>query len=141
MMVTHFVHALNLEEHVQPLNAFYPITFPECFKFMRRAELAEGLITDETTALHLWASNKRQLGNNHNGLAPKGSYLERLVLEHNVNPALSPIKGRGNTTFDGALIGDVDLTEVSSVADITGMARCVHLVHARRPCRRLDMVS
>ncbi|WP_439143433.1 hypothetical protein [Planktotalea sp.] len=144
MMVTHFVHALNLEEHVQPLNAFYPITFPERFKFMRRAELAEGLITEETTALHLWASNKRQLGNNHNGLAPKDSYLERLVLEHNINPALSPIKGRGNTTFDGALIDDVDLTEVSSVADITGMARgfvlalhhkfdCdVHLVNANR---------
>ncbi|PCJ74374.1 MAG: hypothetical protein COA53_10095 [Rhodobacteraceae bacterium] len=123
MMVTHYVHALAMEKYVQPLNAFYPITFRERFKFMRRAELAEDLITSETTALHLWASNKRQLGNIHDGLPPKGSYLERLVQEHGINPALAPIKGRGNTTFDGALIDDLDLTEVTTVADLTGNAR------------------
>ncbi len=144
MMVTHYVHALALQRHVQPLNAFYPITFRERFKFMRRAELAEGLITDETTALHLWASNKRQLGNIHDGLPPKGSYLERLVKEHGINPALAPIKGRGKTTFDGALIDDLDLTEVATVADLTGTARSfvlalhhkfdcdVHLVNVNR---------
>ncbi len=123
IMVTHYVHALAMEKHVEPLDAFYPITFRERFKFMRRAELAEDLITDKTTALHLWASNKRQLGNIHNGLPPKGSYLERLVQEHGINPALAPIKGRGNTTFDGALIDDLDLTEVTTVADLTGNAR------------------
>ena len=123
MMVTHYAHALAMEEHVQPLSAFYPITFRERFKFMRRAELAEDLITNETTALHLWASNKRQLGNIHDGLPPKGSYLERLVQEHGINPALAPIKGRGNTTFDGALIDDLDLTDVATVADLTGTAR------------------
>ena len=135
MMVTHFVHTLGLQRHVQPLNAFYPITFRERFKFMRRAELAEGLITDETTALHLWASNKRQLGNIHDGLPPKGSYLERLVKEHGINPALAPIKGRGKTTFDGALIDDLDLSEVSTVADLTGTARSFVLaLHHKFDC-------
>ena len=90
---------------------------------MRRAELAKGLITKETTALHLWASNKRQLGNNHDSLAPKGSYLERLVKAHGVNPALAPNKGRGKITFDSALIDELDLTEVSTVADLTGTGR------------------
>jgi hypothetical protein len=111
---------------------------------MRRAELAEGLITSQTTALHLWASNKRQLGNLHDGLPPKGSYLEKLVLEHGITPALAPIKGRGNTTFDGALIDELDLTEVTSVADLTGQARSfvlalyhkfdcdIHLVNTNR---------
>lgn len=135
MMVTHYVHALKLEEHVQPLNAFYPITFRERFKFMRGAKVAEGLITEETTALHLWASNKRQLGNIHNGLPPKGSYLERLVQEHGINPALAPIKGRGAATFDGALIDELDLTEVSTVADLTGNARSFILaLHHKFDC-------
>ena len=135
MMVTHYVHDLKLEEHVKPLNAFYPITFRERFKFMRRAELAEGLITDETTALHLWASNKRQLGNMHDGLPPKGSYLEKLVKEHDINPHLAPIKGRGKTTFDGALIDDVDLKEVTSVADLTGQGRTFTLaLHHKFDC-------
>lgn len=135
MMVTHYVHLLEMQEHVMPINAFYPINFRERFKFMRGAEIAEGLITDETTALHLWASNKRQLGNNHDGLPPKGSYLERLVDLHNINPALAPIKGRGNTTFDGALIDDLDLTEVDSIADLTGTARAFVLaVHHKFDC-------
>ncbi|MGX0974684.1 hypothetical protein ACSSVY_000380 [Roseovarius sp. MBR-51] len=135
MMVTHYVHALGLEAHVQPLNAFYPITFPERFKFMRRADLAAGLITKETTALHLWASNKRQLGTLHNGLPPKGSYLEMLVQEHGINPALAPIKGRGNTTFDGALIDELDLETVSSAADLTGHARSFMLaLHHKFDC-------
>jgi hypothetical protein len=135
MMVTHYVHLLEMQEHVMPINAFYPINFRERFKFMRGAAIAEGLITDETTALHLWASNKRQLGNNHDGLPPKGSYLERLVDLHNINPALAPIKGRGNTTFDGALIDDLDLTEVDSIADLTGTARVFVLaVHHKFDC-------
>ncbi len=135
MMITHYVHELGLQEHVQPLNAFYPITFRERFKFMRRVDLAEGLITDETTALHLWASNKRQLGNIHNGLPPKGSYLEKLVHETGITPALAPIKGRGRTTFDGALIDDLDLTDVETVADLTGKARSFVLtLHHKFDC-------
>ena len=135
MMLTHYVHMLGLQEHVQPLNAFYPITFRERFKFMRRAEIAEGLITDQTTALHVWASNKRQLGSLHNGLPPKGCYLDKLVQEHGITPALAPIKGRGRTTFDGALIDEVDLTEVSSVADLVGTARSFVLaLHHRFDC-------
>ena len=123
LMVTHYVHALGLTDKVQPLNAFYPITFRERFLFMRDEHRAAGLITDETTALHLWASNKRQLGNNHNGLPPKGSYLDHLVQMHGMNPALAPIKGRGNTTFDGALVDALDLDEVSTVMDLTGASR------------------
>src|SRR6056297_2858163 len=150
MMVTHYVHELGLEEHVQPLNAFYPITFRERHKFMRRAELAEGLITDQTTALHLWASNKRQLGTHHDGLPPKESFLERLVQSHGIVPARAPIKRRGRTTFDGALIDELDLTEVNSVADLAGTSRgfvlslhhkfdCdIHLVNTNRRAKFKD---
>jgi len=150
MMVTHYVHELGLEEHVQPLNAFYPITFRERHKFMRRAELAEGLVTDQTTALHLWASNKRQLGANHNGLPPKDSFLERLVQSHDIAPARAPIKSRGRTTFDAALVDELDLTEVNSVADLAGTSRgfvlslhhkfdCdIHLVNTNRRAKFKD---
>ncbi len=131
LMVTHYVHTLGLQDHVQPLNAFYPLTFRDRTKFLRRAELAEGLITNETTALHLWASNKRQLGNIHSGLPPKGSYLDMLVRKHDIIPHLAPIKGRGVAVFDGALVDDVDLRDVQSVADISGGAKglCLALHH------------
>lgn len=123
LMITYYVHALGLQEHVKPLNAFYPITFRDRLKFLRRTAVARGLITDETTALHLWASNKRQLGNLHHGLPPDGSYLDHLVKKHGINPHLAPIKGRGSATFDGALIEALDTNDVSTVADISGGGR------------------
>lgn len=135
LMVTHYVHALKLEEHVQPLNAFYPITFRDRRVFLKRSKLAKGLITEETTALHLWASNKRQLGSHFHGLPPKDSYLDTLVHKHGIMPALAPIKGRGQKTFDGALIDEVDLTHVDSVADLSGGARSFVLaLHHKFDC-------
>lgn len=123
MMVTHYVHALGLEDKVQPLEAFYPVTFRDRTAFLRRASVAEEKITEETTALHLWASNKKQLGRLHHGLPPKGSYLEKLVQDHGIEPALAPIKGRGADSYDGGLIDHLDLAEVTSFADMTGAAR------------------
>jgi hypothetical protein len=135
MMVTHFVHALGLEHHTLPVSAFYPVTFPERNTYLRRVMRAKRLMTEDTTALHLWASNKRQLGNQHGGLPPKGSYLAKLVAETGINPALAPIKGRGHLMFDGALIDEVDLTEVRSVADLTGNARSFVLaLHHKFDC-------
>jgi hypothetical protein len=135
MMITHYVHHMKLQKHVMPLDAFYPITFPERTQFMQRADKAEGMITNDTTALHLWASNKRQLGKFHDGLPPKGSYLERLVKLHDINPSLAPIKGRGKTTFDGGLIDEIDLDEVSTVADISGNGRAFILaLHHKFDC-------
>ena len=135
LMVTHYIHALGLTGHVQPLNAFYPITFRDRTKFMRDADIAEALLTEETTALHLWASNKRQLGNHHDGLPPADSYLDRLVRKHGITPALAPIKGRGKTSFDGALLDELDLDSVASVADLTGGARSLVLaLHHKFDC-------
>ncbi len=135
LMVTYYVHQLGLTHHVQPLNAFYPITFRERLKFLRHERVAKGLITDETTALHIWASNKRQLGNLHNGLPPAGSYLDALIKTHDINPHLAPIKGRGNTTFDAALIDALDLTDVDAVADLSGASQSLLLaLHHKFDC-------
>ncbi|WP_341365891.1 hypothetical protein [Yoonia sp. BS5-3] len=135
LMITHYVHALGLQDKVMPLNAFYPITFRERLKFLRKSTVAEGLMTDETTALHLWASNKRQLGRLHDGIPPKGSYLEKLIEKHGINPHLAPIKGRGTATFDAGLIEALDIDDVSVVADISGGARSFVLaLHHKFDC-------
>lgn len=135
MMITHYVHELGLLGHVQPLNAFYPVTFRDRTKFLRDATIAEALLTDETTALHLWASNKKQIGTHHAGLPPPGSYLDQLVRSHGIRPELAPIKGRGRASFDGALIDHVDLENVATVADLTGEARSFVLaLHHKYDC-------
>lgn len=135
MMVTHYVHKLGLADKVQPIDAFYPVNFRERTKFLRDSSVVQNVLTEDTTALHLWASNKKQIGNFHHGLPPKGSYLEKLVKEHEIEPALAPVKGRGNAVFDTALLDDVDLDHVSSVADISGGARGLTLaLHHKYDC-------
>ncbi|MBN2631332.1 MAG: hypothetical protein JXR75_12440 [Rhodobacteraceae bacterium] len=127
MMVTHFTHALGLAGKVQPLDAFYPVTFPDRLKFLRPAAVAESIITPRTTALHLWASNKRELGLRHHGVPPVGSYLEKLLKLHGIQTEAAPIKGRGKRVFDAALIDRLDLEEVASFADVGGTAQSLAL--------------
>ena len=142
MMVTHFTHALGLAGKVQPLDAFYPVTFPDRTKFLRRASVVADMITPRTTALHLWASNKRELGLRHDGLPPLGSYFDRLVKLHEVAPAEAPIKGRGKRVFDAGLIDHLALDEVTSFADVGGNAQSLALAaHAKWECdiRLIDL--
>lgn len=127
MMVTHFAHELDLAGTAQPLDAFYPITFPDRIKFLRPAHVAEGLITPRTTALHLWASNKRELGLRHHGVPPEGSYLHKLLKLHDISAESAPIKGRGKHVFDGGLIDKLDLPEVETFADLGGGAQSLAL--------------
>ena len=127
MMVTHFTHALGLQDKVQPLDAFYPVTFPDRLKFLRPADVVARSLTERTTALHLWASNKRELGLRHNGLPPKGSYLDMLLRRHDIAPEAAPIKGRGKRVFDAGLTDHVPLERVASVADIGGNAQSLAL--------------
>ena len=135
MMVTHFIHAHGLAGEVQPLEAFYPVTFPDRLKFLRRAAVVEGYLTPKTTALHLWASNKRELGLRHNGLPPEGSYLDMLVRRHSIRPETAPIKGRGKRVFDAGLLDAFKLAQVESFADIAGTAQGMALAaHARWDC-------
>ena len=132
MMVTHFVHHLGLADKVQPLDAFYPVTFPDRLKFLRRVAVAEGYLTKHTTALHLWASNKRELGLRHNGLPPAGSYLEKLVAKHGIRPESAPIKGRGKRVFDAGLLDAFNKTQVETFADIGGTAQGLALAAQSR---------
>lgn len=127
MMVTHFTHDLGLAKEVQPLDAFYPVTFPERLKFLRPAAVAEAMITPRTTALHLWASNKRELGLRHHGVPPVGSYLDKLLKMHDISAQAAPIKGRGRHVFDAGLVDWLDVAEVSRFADLGGNAQSLAL--------------
>lgn len=135
MMVTHFVHAHDLADRVQPLDAFYPVTFPDRLKFLRKEPVAARLITQRTTALHLWASNKRELGLRHDGLPPEGSYLDMLVRRHGIHPGAAPIRSRGRRVFDAGLIEALGLDRVESFADLGGGAQALALaMQARFDC-------
>ena len=76
MMVTHYVHELKLEKYVQPLNAFYPITFRERDKLLR---------TRKTSPRYQRALFKKAVSKGHTDLAkPLGEH----ILKQNPNRAV-----------------------------------------------------
>ncbi|MCC6304635.1 MAG: hypothetical protein IT545_05495, partial [Rhodobacteraceae bacterium] len=134
-MLSHFVDRHGLHDRVQPLDAFYPVPFPERLKMLKPAAKVEGRLTARTSALHLWASNKRELGIRHLGLPPPGSYLALLCARHDIHPALAPITARGRRQFDAGLLEAIDLPAVASLADLGGTAPALALAaHARWGC-------
>lgn len=141
MMLTHFVHRFGLAGHVQPLQAFYPVPYPDRQQFLRRAGVADLSIKAQTTAIHLWASNKREIGLRHDGLPPPGSWYDRACRAHGIRPAAAPIAGRGGRAFDAALIDRIGPAPVHRFADIGGTARGLALAaHARWDCA-VDLID
>ena len=140
MMITHFVAKHGLLDQVQPLEAFYPIPFPDRTKMLRDAAKVQAELTPETTALHLWASNKRELGLRFNGVPPAGSFLDMLLRRHGIRPEFAPIKGRAKLVFDvpaadPALLDRTGLSAVATVADLGGTAPAqVLAAHDRWDC-------
>ena len=141
MMLTHYMQHFGLRDQVQPLQAFYPVPYPDRQQFLRRAGVVDLAITGQTTALHLWASNKREIGLRHDGLPPPGSWYDRACRLHGIRPAAVPIASRGRRAFDAALIDKIGPDPVQRFADIGGCARSLALsVHARWDCA-VDLID
>ena len=122
MMVTHFVHKLGLLDKVQPMEAFYPVPFPERTRMIRKAEKVEARFTPATTAVHLWASNKRELGLRFNGVPRAGSYLAKILEKHGIAPLEAPIKSRGRLVFEADPAQDLDLLDQIGLGEVTTLA-------------------
>jgi hypothetical protein len=141
LMVTHFAAKHGILDRVQPVDAFYPVIFPERLKFLRPRARVDALLTDRTTALHLWASNKRELGLRFGGVPPDGSMLADLLIHHNVDPQAAPIKGRGKQVFDAGLLDAVGLEKADVFADIGGHAQpLAAAAYARFGCQ-IDLID
>ena len=141
MMVTHFVHKLGLLDKVQPMEAFYPVPFPERTRMIRKAEKVEARFTPATTAVHLWALNKRELGLRFNGVPRAGSYLAKILEKHGIAPLEAPIKSRGRLVFEADpaqnsdVLDQIGLGEVTTLADLGGTSPQLAIAaHNRYDC-------
>lgn len=139
LMLTHVVAEFGLGDRVQPMDAFYPVAFPERTRFLRPARNAERAITPLTTGLHVWASNKREIGLRHDGLPPEGSWFDLALKRHGITPAAAPVAGRARHEFDAALLEQMGRPAV--LADIGATAPALAaMAHARFGCR-IDVVD
>ena len=140
-LVTHMVKAHGLIDRAQPLQAFYPVTFPNRTQFLRRAGVVDLAVTKITTGLHVWASNKREIGGRHDGLPPPGSWFDRACKTHGILPGRAPFASRGKRVFDGSALQGLGDAPVRVFADVGGMARGLALAaHLRWDCD-IDLID
>lgn len=141
MMITHFVHQFGLADRVQPLQAFYPVTFPNRTQFLRKAGVVDLAVRRITTGMHVWASNKREMGKRFDGLPPPGSWFERACQQHGIRPALAPIASRGGRVFDTDALKGIAAEQVGVFGDVGGQARAMALAaHLRWSCD-IDLID
>ncbi len=76
--------------HAKPRDVFYPVHFPDRNVFFRRPFKTWSQVSEQTKTIHLWAPIKKVSAKKHGGLCKAGSFLEQLVVKHNIDPAGAP---------------------------------------------------
>lgn len=97
--VTHFLEETGEIDHAQPEAAFYPISFPDRNKMIlsRMNDWVEERITPETRGVHFWARRmKPRLQERENNRPRRGSFMDRLIDKHGIDPDAAPIPEKIN---------------------------------------------
>lgn len=82
-------------DHAQAQTAFYPIPFKERNHMILSRHDIEGRLTADTYAVHLWARRMKPRLEEKEGNTPRrGSWLDRQIKAHGIDPAAAPIPPR-----------------------------------------------
>jgi hypothetical protein len=140
-MLTWVVRDHALHRRVQPAERFCPVAFADRALLLGRRQGVEARLTPKTSTIHLWSAIRRDLAMDHNGLPPKGSYLEHLVKKHRIDAPAAPIPTRRDRPHDASLADRINLPAVSRIADIGGRALGLCIEAHRRWGAAVDLVD
>lgn len=91
-LVSHFLRETNEDQFASGKNVFYPGPRPYNRPFLKPDMPSEIFEQPETLSVHFWGKTKSFLVEDYDGVPPTGSYLDRLVKRHRIDPAEFPIK-------------------------------------------------
>lgn len=89
--LTWFAHQTDTHSLAQQRDVFYPVPYGNRRVFLKDPSRAQRFFTERSCAINLFASNKVICLRDHNGLPPKGSFLEMIAREHGVSSERFPI--------------------------------------------------
>lgn len=93
--VTYFLQQSGEIKYAEPVEAFYPISFPQRNHMIRPRFNIEERLTDDTRGVHFWARRmKPRLEEKENNRPTPGSFMAKLIEKHDidVDAALIPAK-------------------------------------------------
>lgn len=91
--VTYFLQATGEIEHAQPEAAFYPVSFPKRnHMILSRFDPEADYMNEDTRGVHFWARRmKPRLEEKENNTPRRGSFMDKLIKKHGIDPAAAPI--------------------------------------------------
>lgn len=93
--VTYFLQQSGEIKYAGPVEAFYPISFKNRNHMIMSRFDIEKQLTDDTRGVHFWARRmKPRLEEKENNTPRRGSFMDRLIDKHNVDPAAAPIPAK-----------------------------------------------
>ncbi|MEL6873838.1 MAG: hypothetical protein AAGM33_00020 [Pseudomonadota bacterium] len=81
-LVTHVIKKNRIENHARPPTVFYPVRWKDARALYEPAEVVEGMLADDTCAVHMWHS--RLVGLFDKPPAP-GSYIDVACRKHDID--------------------------------------------------------
>lgn len=103
--VTYFLQQTGEIAHAAPVEAYYPISFPDRNKMIisRNNDWVDAQLTPQTLGVHFWARRmKPRLEEQENNTPRRGSFMDTLIAKHEIDPAASPIPAK-KKPVDGKL--------------------------------------
>ncbi|MEM9240688.1 MAG: hypothetical protein AAGB07_12000 [Pseudomonadota bacterium] len=89
--VTAYLQMTGEMKYAKPTSYYYPVHFADRRIFARRPVHTWRQTTEETRCIHIWAPIKRFCARKCDGLPPKGSFLDELMIKHGIDASLTPI--------------------------------------------------
>lgn len=93
--VTHFLKESGEIKFAEPVEAFYPISFKHRNHMIMSKFDIEERLTPETRGVHFWARRmKPRLEEKENNTPRRGSFMDKLIQKHGIDPAAAPIPSK-----------------------------------------------
>ncbi|MGB0958947.1 MAG: hypothetical protein ACPGVK_01750 [Halocynthiibacter sp.] len=127
--VTYFLEKTGEAKYAQPEAAFYPVPFkPRNHMIMTRFNIEEQYLTDETCGVHFWARRmKPRLEEKEGGVPRGGSFMDKVMKKHGVDPLAAPIPTKHKTDderyHDAAFCAELALEALAKDASPELIAR------------------
>lgn len=145
--ITHFLRATGEIDHAEPVETFYPISFPDRNKMItsRHKDWVNEHLTPQTRGVHLWARRmKPRLEERENNAPRRGSFMDGLLTKHEINPVDAPIPAKKKPADDKRLSPEfqamIGLEALKGEASIDKLCR-EHLLEKQFVKRCRDMIA
>jgi len=90
--VTHFLKETGEIDHAQPQEAFYPVSYKNRNHLIISRFKPEEEMTEKTYGVHFWARRmKPRLEEKEHNTPRRGSFMDKLLIKHGIDPAAAPI--------------------------------------------------